>query len=83
MVNRCGFHLQVSDIVYPPKTTTKTKSNRPTQKPPGHVARGPTVRNLTNGVVLTLYILLFSSFLMMLNGTSRYQVVVVMNKLPG
>lgn len=32
---------QISDIVYPPKTTTKTRSNHSAQKPPGHVARGP------------------------------------------
>lgn len=31
--------LQISDIVYPPKT----KPNRPTQQPPGHIARGPKV----------------------------------------
>ena len=37
------FVLQISDIVYPPKTTAKTKPNRPAQQPPGHIARGPKV----------------------------------------
>ena len=32
--------------MYPPKTTTKTRSNHSAQKPPGHVARGPKVCGL-------------------------------------